>query len=38
MSSLSPQLSGSGTNRHQLEMKMMDFLQDFLYEVEAEGI
>ncbi|CAJ1053409.1 uncharacterized protein LOC114557815 isoform X2 [Xyrichtys novacula] len=32
-----PQLNDKGTNRHQVEMKMMDFLQDFLYEVEAKA-
>ena len=35
MASIRPELSEEGTNRHQVEMKMIDSLQDFLYEAEG---
>ncbi|XP_061570618.1 uncharacterized protein LOC133424185 [Cololabis saira] len=34
MASILPQLSDKGTSRHQVELEMMNFVQDFLYEVE----
>ena len=36
MASILPQLSEKGTSRHQIELEMINFIQDFLYE--AEGI
>ncbi|XP_049430471.1 uncharacterized protein LOC125887566 isoform X2 [Epinephelus fuscoguttatus] len=36
MASILPQLSDKGTTRHQVELEMINFVQDFLYEVEAE--
>ncbi|KAI4827467.1 hypothetical protein KUCAC02_030859, partial [Chaenocephalus aceratus] len=32
MASILPQLSDKGTTRHQVELEMMNFIQDFLYE------
>ncbi|XP_028451799.1 uncharacterized protein LOC114567093 isoform X2 [Perca flavescens] len=37
MASILPQLSEKGTSRHQIELEMINFIQDFLYEAEAEG-
>ncbi|XP_045908911.1 uncharacterized protein LOC123973083 isoform X2 [Micropterus dolomieu] len=36
MASILPQLSDKGTSRHQIELEMINFIQDFLYEAEAE--
>ncbi|XP_039650194.1 G2/M phase-specific E3 ubiquitin-protein ligase-like [Perca fluviatilis] len=36
MASILPQLSEKGTSRHQIELEMINFIQDFLYEAEAE--
>ncbi|KAJ4936910.1 hypothetical protein JOQ06_001495 [Pogonophryne albipinna] len=35
--SILPQLSDKGTTRHQVELEMMNFIQDFLYEAEDHG-
>ncbi|KAI9513596.1 hypothetical protein NQZ68_042024 [Dissostichus eleginoides] len=37
MTSILPQLSDTGTTRHQVELEMMNFIQDFLYEAEDHG-
>ncbi|KAK1897864.1 Ribosomal RNA small subunit methyltransferase H, partial [Dissostichus eleginoides] len=37
MTSILPQLSDKGTTRHQVELEMMNFIQDFLYEAEDHG-
>ncbi|KAK5935024.1 hypothetical protein CgunFtcFv8_020422 [Champsocephalus gunnari] len=37
MASIIPQLSDKGTTRHQVELEMMNFIQDFLYEAEDHG-
>ncbi|KAI4827506.1 hypothetical protein KUCAC02_030895, partial [Chaenocephalus aceratus] len=37
MASILPQLSDKGTTRHQVELEMMNFIQDFLYEAEDHG-
>ncbi|XP_041841563.1 uncharacterized protein LOC121639995 [Melanotaenia boesemani] len=34
MASIHPQLSEKGTTRHQVELEMLNFIQDFLYESE----
>lgn len=36
MASILPQLSDKGTSRHQIELEMINFIQDFLYEAEAQ--
>lgn len=36
MASILPQLSDKGTSRHQIELEMINFIQDFLYEAEAK--
>ncbi|KAM6932103.1 G2/M phase-specific E3 ubiquitin-protein ligase-like [Lycodopsis pacificus] len=36
MASIIPQLSDKGTTRHQVELEMINFIQDLLYEAEAE--
>ncbi|KAK1895219.1 G2/M phase-specific E3 ubiquitin-protein ligase [Dissostichus eleginoides] len=38
MTSILPQLSDKGTTRHQVELEMMNFIQDFLYEACAKTI
>uniref|UniRef100_A0A3B3S0R8 HECT domain-containing protein n=1 Tax=Paramormyrops kingsleyae TaxID=1676925 RepID=A0A3B3S0R8_9TELE len=35
MASILPQLSDKGTTRHQVELEIINFIQDFLYEAEA---
>ncbi|KAJ4921826.1 hypothetical protein JOQ06_022581 [Pogonophryne albipinna] len=37
MTSILLQLSDKGTTRHQVELEMMNFIQDFLYEAEDHG-
>ncbi|KAK5888428.1 hypothetical protein CesoFtcFv8_014523 [Champsocephalus esox] len=37
MASILPQLSDKGTTRHQVELEMMNFIQDFLYGAEDHG-
>ncbi|XP_049318755.1 G2/M phase-specific E3 ubiquitin-protein ligase isoform X2 [Astyanax mexicanus] len=36
MASICPQLSDKGSTRHQIELELINFLQDFLYEAEVE--
>lgn len=38
MSSISPELSEKGTNTYLAEMQLVNFLQDFLYQIEGEFV